>query len=87
MKIIALLASGLLLTGCVSAAVGAATLPFKVVGEGVDAVTTSQKEADRKRGKAIRKQEEREAKARRRQEREMRREERELRELEDEGRL
>jgi hypothetical protein len=53
------------------------TLPVKVAGAGVDAVTTSQEEADRNRGRAIRKQEEREAKERRRAEKEQRRQQRE----------
>jgi hypothetical protein len=34
------------------------TLPVKVASAGVDAVTTSQAEADQKRGREIRKQEE-----------------------------
>lgn len=52
-----------LLGGCVvdtiaKTAVGVVTLPVKVVSAGVDAVTTSQAEADEKRGREIRKQEE-----------------------------
>jgi hypothetical protein len=39
-------------------AVDVVTLPVKVASAGVDAVTTSQKEADEKRGREIRKQEE-----------------------------
>ena len=53
----------LLLTGCT--AMDVVTLPVKVaktgvnaVGAGVDAVTTSQSEADQKRGKQIRQREE-----------------------------
>jgi len=53
----------LLLSGCVvgavaSTAVAVVTLPVKAVSAGVDAVTTSQKEADEKRGRELRKQEE-----------------------------
>ena len=53
----------LALSGCVVAtvaetAVDVVTLPVKVVGAGVDAVTTSQSEADEKRGRALRKAEE-----------------------------
>ena len=51
----------LALTGCFTVAktaVDVVTLPVKVVGAGVDAVTTSQAEADRKRGRAMRKAEE-----------------------------
>jgi hypothetical protein len=52
-----------LLSGCVvgavaSTAVAVVTLPVKAVAAGVDAVTTSQKEADEKRGREIRKAEE-----------------------------
>ena len=52
------------LGGCVvgtvaSAAVDVATLPVKVAAAGVDAVTTSQAEADANRGKALRKARER----------------------------
>ena len=51
------------LSGCVvgtvaKTAVDVVTLPVKVVSAGVDAVTTSQAEADEKRGREIRKQEE-----------------------------
>ncbi len=42
-----------------STAVDVVTLPVKVVGAGVDAVTTSQSEADQKRGRDIREEEER----------------------------
>lgn len=62
-----------LLSGCiVRTAANIATLPVKAAGAGVDAVTTSQDEADRNRGRAIRKQEEREAKESREAERENR---------------
>jgi hypothetical protein len=48
------------LSGCIArTAVAVVTLPVKVVSAGVDAVTTSQSEADRKRGRAIREEEER----------------------------
>ena len=66
---------GLTLSGCIArTAVDIVTLPVKVVGAGVDAVTTSQAEADRKRGRAIRKEEERlgrEARRREKAEREL----------------
>ena len=50
------------LTGCVVAsvagtAVDIVTLPVKVASAGVDAVTTSQSEADEKRGRELRKAE------------------------------
>jgi len=52
-----------LLSGCVvgtvaKTAVDIATLPVKVASASVDAVTTSQKEADEKRGREMRKQDE-----------------------------
>jgi hypothetical protein len=52
-----------LLSGCVvetvaKTAVDIATIPVKVASAGVDAVTTSQKEADEKRGRALRKEDE-----------------------------
>jgi hypothetical protein len=49
-----------LLSGCTVArtAVDVATLPVKLVSAGVDAATTSQAEADQKRGREIRKAEE-----------------------------
>jgi hypothetical protein len=51
------------LSGCVvetiaKTAVDVVTLPVKVVSAGVDAATTSQAEADQKRGREIRKAEE-----------------------------
>ncbi|GAA4029432.1 hypothetical protein GCM10022281_05760 [Sphingomonas rosea] len=50
-----------LLAGCsvANTAVGVVTLPVKAVSKGVDLATTSQSEADEKRGRAIRKEEER----------------------------
>jgi len=42
----------------VDAAIGVATLPVKVASAGVDAATTSQSEADEKRGRELRKQDE-----------------------------
>ena len=49
------LASG----GCVAqTALDVVTLPVKVASAGVDAVTTTQAEADRRRGRRIREQEE-----------------------------
>ena len=52
-----------LLSGCVigtvaHTAVDVVTLPVKVVSAGVDAATTSQSEADAKRGKELRKEDE-----------------------------
>lgn len=47
------------LTGCIArTAVDIVTLPVKAAGAAVDAVTTSQSEADEKRGRAIREREE-----------------------------
>ncbi len=63
MRILVLLPLSALLGGCVvgtiaSTAVDIVTLPVKVAAAGVDAVTTSQAEADEKRGRALRRQEE-----------------------------
>ena len=44
-------------TTVASTAVDVVTLPVKVVSAGVDAATTSQSEADEKRGRALRKRE------------------------------
>ena len=47
------------LTGCVArTAVDLVTLPVKAAGAAVDAVTTSQSEADEKRGREIRERDE-----------------------------
>ena len=59
-----------LLSGCVvgtvaETAVDVATLPVKVVSAGVDAATTSQSEADEKRGRELRKAEEARGRAQR----------------------
>ena len=63
MRIALLLALPLALAGCVvgtiaKTAVDVATLPVKAVSAGVDAATTSQSEADEKRGRELRKQDE-----------------------------
>jgi uncharacterized lipoprotein YajG len=60
MRSFILLASPLLLGGCIAkTAYDVATLPVRVVSAGVDAVTTSQSEADQRRGRQIRKEDER----------------------------
>ena len=54
-------------SGCVArAALDVATLPVKAASAGIDAVTTTQAEADRRRGREIRLQEECLGKAERR---------------------
>lgn len=54
------LASLLLLPGCLAkAAVDVVTLPVRAAGSAVDAATTSQSEADEKRGREMRRREER----------------------------
>jgi len=69
-----LLAVPLLVSGCIArTAVDIVTLPVKVVSAGVDAATTSQAEADQRRGREIREAEEREGREARRREREARR--------------
>ena len=67
---ILLLALPLLLSGCLArTAVAIVTLPVKVVSAGVDAATTSQAEADQRRGRELREAEEREGRLARRCER------------------
>jgi hypothetical protein len=52
--------AALLLTGCIAkTALDVVTLPVKVASKGVDLATTSQSEADQKRGREIRQREER----------------------------
>ena len=63
MRILFLAPLALFLSGCAigtvaSTAVDVVTLPVKVVSAGVDAATTSQSEADAKRGRELRKQDE-----------------------------
>lgn len=75
MRMILLLATPLLLEGCIArTAVDIVTLPVRAASAGVDAVTTSQSEADERRGREIREAEEREGREARRREREQRRE-------------
>lgn len=62
-KILFATALPLLLAGCIVAdvaetAVDVVSIPVKVVSAGVDAATTSQSEADQKRGRELRKAEE-----------------------------
>jgi uncharacterized lipoprotein YajG len=74
MRMILLLAAPLLLGGClVRTAAQIVTLPVKAASAGVDAMTTSQSEADQRRGRELRQAEEREGREARRREREQRR--------------
>jgi hypothetical protein len=62
-RFLSVLALPFLLGGCVVAtvaetAVDVVTIPVKVVSAGVDAATTSQSEADEKRGRELRKADE-----------------------------
>lgn len=80
-SLLVLLPLPFLLGGCVAqtvaeTAVSVVALPVRVVGAGVDAVTTSQSEADRRRGRQIREEEERLGREARRREREQARRER-----------
>ena len=59
MRNLLLAAAALALPGCIAkTALDVATLPVKVASAGVDAVVTTQAEADQKRGAQIRRQEE-----------------------------
>ena len=51
--------TALMLSGCLSTVADVVTAPVKVVSKGVDLATTSQSEADEKRGRELRKREER----------------------------
>lgn len=51
--------ASLALAGCVGTLVDVATLPIRAAGKAVDLATTSQSEADEKRGRDLRKREER----------------------------
>jgi len=74
MRILLLVPFGLLISGCLArTAIDVVTLPVRVVSAGVDAVTTSQSEADERRGRELREAEEREGREARRREREQRR--------------
>ena len=76
MRALILLPLALSLGGCIArTAVDLVTLPVKVVGAGVDAATTSQAEADQRRGREIREEEERIGRLARRCERRPEREE------------
>jgi len=61
------------LGGCVGTLVDVATAPVRVAGKAVDMATTSQSEADEKRGRELRKREERYGELSRKHERESRR--------------
>jgi hypothetical protein len=59
-RLLIVAAAGLALQGCLAkTAVSAVTLPVKVASSAVDVATTSQSEADQKRGREIRQREER----------------------------
>jgi hypothetical protein len=59
MRLIVSAAAMLLLQGCVASVVGdVVTAPIKVVSKTADVLTTSQSEADEKRGRQMRKREE-----------------------------
>lgn len=74
MRILIVLALPILLSACLArTAVDIVTLPVKVVSAGVDAATTSQAEADQRRGRQLREEEERAGRDARRRERETRR--------------
>lgn len=65
--------SGLLLQGCVAkTAFDIATAPVRAAGKAVDLATTSQSEADEKRGRELREREERLGQLERRYDRQLR---------------
>jgi uncharacterized lipoprotein YajG len=73
MRILLIAAAILMLPGCIArTAVDIVTLPVKVASGTVDVLTTSQSEADEKRGRQVRKREECEGREQRRAERDNR---------------
>lgn len=62
LALFALPASSLMLAGCLGTVADVVTAPVKVASKGVDLATTSQSEADEKRGREIRRREARLAK-------------------------
>lgn len=88
MRMVLMLALVPMLSGCVATAVAGVAVavvkaPFQVAGAGVDMMTTSQEEADRNRGREMRKAEEAEAKAAKKAEKERRKAEKAARDAED----
>lgn len=59
LAVTSLIVSGLMLSGCVRTVANVVTAPVRVAGKAVDWTTTSQSEADEKRGRDLRKREER----------------------------
>ncbi|WP_033074730.1 hypothetical protein [Sphingopyxis sp. MWB1] len=57
-KAIVALSAAMMLSGCVGAVKSVVTAPVKAVGQVADWTTTSQDEADRNRGRELRKREE-----------------------------
>lgn len=56
MRLLLVVAVGLILSGCVGKVVSTVvTAPLKVAGKTIDVLTTSQEEADRNRGREARK--------------------------------
>jgi len=58
LPLVLFLPGGCIVGSIAKTAVDVVSIPVKVVGSGVDAVTTSQSEADEKRGRQLRKQDE-----------------------------
>ena len=74
MRFLLLLVTAAALSGCLArTAVGVVTLPVRAIGAVGEAVTTSQAEADRNRGRRLRKEEARQRREARRDAREARR--------------
>lgn len=71
LAVFALPLSTLMLGGCLSTVADVVTAPVKIASKGVDLATTSQSEADEKRGREIRRREERLAKLEREYEKQL----------------
>lgn len=75
MRIVVVALLALFLSGClVRTAANVATTPVRAVGWTADKLTTSQSEADEKRGREMRKQDERDRKEAKRRAKELKRE-------------
>ena len=65
LPLVLLIPGGCVIGTIARTAVDVVSIPVKVVGSGVDAVTTSQSETDEKRGRELRRQDEARARAER----------------------
>lgn len=89
-RLLLIAALGAAVSGCIATAVAGVAVavvkaPFQVAGAGVDMMTTSQEEADRNRGRELRKQEEAAEKEAKKAEKQRKKDEKRAREAADDG--